>query len=191
MSLLITRFVSAVVLFALTLVVGTVPVLWYQSWLRRKRHHRIRDNEMTAETSLSDNFYVQIVTQMGGGILFFTVFVHMIPDVRNNFEIYLKSNHSVFNDNSDGNSGPKSIEDLSLPYLEIAICFGFFAIYLTEVLMHSLLDRRRISYRTGSVKECDERTPILNREHRRSRRSPSSHSADNDSIVIVIDHRSE
>ncbi|CAG2120370.1 unnamed protein product, partial [Medioppia subpectinata] len=72
MSLLITRFVSAVVLFALTLVVGTVPVLWYRSWLRRKRHHRIRDNEMTAETSLSDNFYVQIVTQMGGGILFFT-----------------------------------------------------------------------------------------------------------------------
>ncbi|CAG2162935.1 unnamed protein product, partial [Oppiella nova] len=168
------------------------PVLWYQSWVRRKTRQKPRDqtSEDKDDIKLSSNFYVQIVTQIGGGILFFTVFVHMIPDVRNNFEVYLRSNHSIFSNGSDGHNAT-SIEDLRLPYLEIAICLGFFAIYLTEVVMHSLLDRRKTGHGsyTSSVKEYDETSAILNGEHTRSSRRNSSHSIGSD-IVIVIEHRS-
>ena len=217
MNLTAIRLITSSLLFVLTLIVGTLPVYLYQKWVRRKASDRSRQSANSTpsvhEPILSSNFYVQAVTQVGGGILFFTVLVHMIPEVRNNFEKYLKSNHSVFNDPSKENS-PKSIEDLSLPYLEIAICVGFFAIYFAEVLMHTLLDRKKGSNETivlndekltnqltinnnkcfesqstvnnRDEEECDETSAIINTGVDRKERAQSHRNEEQ--VVIVIDH---
>ena len=218
MNLTAIRAITSSLLFLLTLFVGTVPVYLYQKWVRRKsqQNSNRKDNSGSIqEPILSANFYVQAVTQVGGGILFFTVLVHMIPEVRNNFEKYLKSNHSVFRDETKEHS-PQSIEDLSLPYLEIAISGGFFAIYLAEVLMHSLLDGKHESIEKINVlnektvteglnnnekfgsqsttnnsstrddEEFDETSAIINAETNRQNRRHSH--KDDEPVVIVIDH---
>jgi hypothetical protein len=63
----------------------------------------------------------------------------MIPEIRDNFETYLKSNDSIFANKGEDDKQINSIGDLSIPYLELAICGGFFAIYLIEELMHTFL----------------------------------------------------
>jgi len=63
----------------------------------------------------------------------------MIPEIRDNFETYLNSNGSIFANKEGDDKQIKSIGDLSIPYLELAICGGFFAIYLIEELMHTFL----------------------------------------------------
>ena len=209
MNLLATRLCSASLLFALTLIVGTVPVYFYQKWLRKKRQQS-RDPKTDSSSSLSANFYVQAVTQIGGGILFFTVLVHMIPEVRNNFEKYLKSNHSVF---ADTENKARSIEELSLPYLEIAICVGFFAVYFIEVLMHSLLDRKHSTSRRPTLLEAKRSSTRINNNRNGSESTVANGSETHDeqqydetsaiidrnnrtdsqcneeAVVIVVDHQ--
>jgi hypothetical protein len=63
----------------------------------------------------------------------------MIPEIRDNFETYLKSNDSIFANEDEDDKQINSIGDLNIPYLELAICGGFFAIYLVEELMHKFL----------------------------------------------------
>jgi len=213
--------ITSSLLFLLTLLVGTVPVYLYQRWIRKKKSEQQsnrKDNSGSAhEPILSANFYVQVVTQLGGGILFFTVLVHMIPEVRNNFEKYLKTNHSVFHDETKG-SDPNSIEDLPLPYLEIAICVGFFSIYLAEVVMHSFLDRKHEpkAKKTSNLKdrtadnglnnnkfesqstvnngssrdeeEFDERSAIIRDDLAVLRQNRTPSHRSDEPVVIVIDH---
>ncbi|CAG2171315.1 unnamed protein product [Oppiella nova] len=140
MSLTSDRLLASGVLFLCTLLVGTVPVYLFQYWNRRRttRTVVITTNESN-KTVLSANFYVQLVTQIGGGILFFTVLAHMIPEIRENFDKYMASNESFIRV-EDKSEFVKAIQPLNLPFLELSICLGFFAVYLAEVLMHSLLD---------------------------------------------------
>ncbi|XP_054162168.1 zinc transporter ZIP1-like [Oppia nitens] len=147
MSLLIVRLLLASILFLVTLLAGTVPVIWYRSQIKRKyrkqRQHltnndnntAIDDNDSESSEKLfsfADNYCVQLVTQLGGGVLFFTVMAHMIPEVRTNFDVYLTSNHSIFGANSDGRPN-------GLPFLDLIICFGFFLIFSTDVLMDYII----------------------------------------------------
>ena len=85
--------------------------------------------------SISSNAVIQILLQFGGGVLFATVFVHLIPDTKKNFETYLKSNKSIF---KHSEAEEKSYE---APIVEIVICSGFFVIFIVEELMHFLLNR--------------------------------------------------
>lgn len=135
MSLTSDRLICSAVLFGVTLIMGTLPVYLFQKWTRRRQ---LRTVVITTSehknTILSANFYVQVLTQIGGGILFFTVFVHMLPEIRHDFEEYVMSNSSVFEPHVS------KVEDLPLPYLELAICGGFFFMHLAEVAMHTILE---------------------------------------------------
>ena len=133
------------------------------------------------QSILSTNFYVQIITQIGGGILFFTVFVHMIPEIRENYENYVKSNESIF---ADYFGQKVDMRDLSLPYLELAVCFGFFAVYLGEVLMHSLLDSHHSDDRIKEeVYDFDKKSDISTVESESSGRTTLK---ENEPVLIAI-----
>lgn len=181
MTLTAIRLLALFILFVITFLVGTVPIYIFQLWSKRQSSRRVIISSKRHKTILSSNFYIQILTQIGGGILFFTVFVHMIPEIRNNFEAYLESNDTIFPNGEEDDNKVNSITDLSIPYLELAICGGFFAIYFIEELMHTLLvrhdhsedslkdsvfeldviDNNNIDIDCESVIKCQHNEPIL------------------------------
>lgn len=82
----------------------------------------------------------------GGGVLLFTTFVHLAPEVR----------ASVENHQSNG-----QLPDLgSLGLAELLFCSGFFLVYLVEEAVHAALTGKPESseallYRTVSVRRCN------------------------------------
>ena len=60
---------------------------------------------------------------IGGGVLLATVFIHMIPEVRESLQ------------NAKHNSGN---EDHGYPLAELVVCAGFFIIFLIEALVHKI-----------------------------------------------------
>ncbi|CAG2173014.1 unnamed protein product [Oppiella nova] len=127
--------------FTKTYLVGLVPLYLLKKWNSRISSHDIPfANELEGtgkeRASLSSNAVIQILLQFGGGVLFATVFTHLIPEIRENYENYLKSNESILKTNQ--NEDKKSYE---IPYIEVTICLGFFLIFLVEELMHLFLNR--------------------------------------------------
>jgi hypothetical protein len=102
----------------------------------------------------------------------------MIPEIRDNFETYLKSNDSIFANKEDYKQ-INSIGDLNIPYLELSICSGFFAIYLIEELMHIFL----VKYDSNDDPKGDNYE--LENKSKNSDTSESD-SVTNDSILIAI-----
>ena len=133
---------------------GTLPVYLFQQWTKRRQLRTvvITTSDKHKQSILSANFYIQILTQIGGGILFFTVFVHMIPEIRHDFEEYVMSNSSIFAHHVT------KVEDLDIPYLELAICGGFFAIHFAEVLMHSLLEDNETNDSKEEIYDFDKKS---------------------------------
>ncbi|KYM98099.1 Zinc transporter ZIP2 [Cyphomyrmex costatus] len=82
----------------------------------------------------------------GGGVLLFTTFVHLAPEVRASVETH-QSN--------------KQLPDLgSLGLAELLFCGGFFLVYLVEEAVHAALTGKPESseallYRTVSVRRCN------------------------------------
>lgn len=66
-----------------------------------------------------------------GGVLLFTTFIHLQPEVRESFT-YLQSQNIL----------PNFLVGHNLPISELVFCFGFFFVYLIEELVHLFLDRR-------------------------------------------------
>nr|CAD7427184.1 unnamed protein product [Timema monikensis] len=62
----------------------------------------------------------------GGGVLFATCFIHMIPEVRASLETVRISGGTII---------PK---ESSFPFAELLICIGFFVVYIIEEVAHRL-----------------------------------------------------
>ena len=110
----------------------------------------------------------------------------MIPEIRESFEEYLKTNESIFYVNGQD----VGVNDLTLPYLELAICGGFFAVYLAEVLMHSLLDSNQSEDRLkDEIYDFDKKSDISTIE---SESSGGQTPKDFEPVLIAIRcHKSE
>jgi hypothetical protein len=67
---------------------------------------------------------------VGGGVLLATVFVHMIPEVRESLENARKLGYL-------GSSKPDEHgHDHGYPFAELVVCAGFFVIYLIEAMVN-------------------------------------------------------
>jgi len=64
--------------------------------------------------------FTSVLLCFGGGVLFATSFIHMLPEVRENVE--------------------ESGKDFDFPLAEILTCAGFFFIYFIEEIVHAFLD---------------------------------------------------
>ena len=76
---------------------------------------------------------------VGGGVLLATVFVHMIPEVRETYETAIKhlneeSGHGHDHDDHDHDEH----DHHGYPMAELLTCAGFFVIYLIEAVVHRL-----------------------------------------------------
>ncbi|XP_054159840.1 zinc transporter ZIP3-like [Oppia nitens] len=125
-----------------TYFIGIFPLFLINKWTQRVSSNVVsitNDDSIGAgidRTSLTSNAIIQILLQFGGGVLFATVFTHLLPEIKENYENYIKSNVSLFKTNDETHE--KSSE---IPIVEIAICLGFFLIFFIEELMHFFLNR--------------------------------------------------
>ncbi|XP_047109600.1 uncharacterized protein LOC124778452 [Schistocerca piceifrons] len=76
----------------------------------------------------NEELLVSLLLCFGGGVLLFTTFIHLQPEVRDSFRD-LESCGYLW-ESREG-----------LPLADLAFCAGFFTVYLVEEMVHLLLDR--------------------------------------------------
>ncbi|XP_071649070.1 uncharacterized protein [Temnothorax longispinosus] len=150
-----------------SLALGTLPLMVgryrIKRRLREKRRQAISSNHSSTFTSTSTSnastpivdsasatnkqgLLTSLLLCFGGGVLLFTTFVHLAPEVR----------ASVENHQSNG-----QLPDLgTLGLAELLFCSGFFLVYLVEEAVHAVLTGKPESseallYRTVSVRRCN------------------------------------
>lgn len=141
-----------------SLVIGCAPI-----WLTKVLNRPLRKN--------SNCFYDRLVSLLlcfGGGVLLFTTFLHLLPEIRATFA-ELETNGRI----------PPIRRIFGVQLSEIVVCCGFFFVYAVEEIVHFLLDRaHRVHsdgrsdlvdedevgaiHRTMSMRRCQETTFIAN-----------------------------
>lgn len=150
-----------------SLILGMLPLIVgrYRMNHRQKRHRGISSNSSTCtSTSVSNAFgssnatksansqglYTSLLLCFGGGVLLFTTFMHLAPEVRSSVERH-QSNDQL-----------PTLGTLSLS--ELLFCGGFFLVYFVEEAVHAALTGKPESseallYRTVSVRRCNNNQP--------------------------------
>lgn len=116
-DLIVAKVVAMVVLGLSSFLLGLLP---------------LRLAKLTSFKSIDGdkNLLLSLLLCFGGGVLLFTTFIHLQPEVREFFSVLEEQ---------------KKIPDLGLkgvPLSEIVFCLGFFFVYLIEELVHIFLDKK-------------------------------------------------
>ncbi|KAF3429699.1 hypothetical protein E2986_11077 [Frieseomelitta varia] len=150
-----------------SLLLGMLPLIVgrYRMNHRQKRHRGIFSNSSTCtSTSVSNassssvisgsatnsqGLQTSLLLCFGGGVLLFTTFLHLAPEVRVNVE-----RHQT-------NGQLPTLGTLNLS--ELLFCAGFFLVYFVEEAVHAALTGKPDSseallYRTVSVRRCNNQT---------------------------------
>ncbi|KAH7639813.1 zinc transporter zip2-like protein [Dermatophagoides farinae] len=160
------RLIAAGILFILTLIMGTIPVYILEFSTKyfgqsknsntlpvtNGSNHNIQSSSslvirQTTNKSKKRWFHhdriVQFLTQIGGGVLFYTAFVHMLPEIRENYESYLNPDDGDHHHHHDNNTHITNITNIvnmtvmtivgcgdcdedSLPLVDMCACAGLF-----------------------------------------------------------------
>lgn len=131
-DLLVAKILAMTVLGLASFFVGVLPI---------KLAKRINIKSANEDK----NLLISLFLCFGGGVLLFTTFLHLQPEVRESFARL-----------EGANKIPIIGHGISLS--EIVFCSGFFFVYLIEELVHVLLDRRlenQALHRTLSVRKKD------------------------------------
>ncbi|XP_017886675.1 uncharacterized protein LOC108628945 isoform X1 [Ceratina calcarata] len=104
---------------------------------------------ITASASDSQGLQTSLLLCFGGGVLLFTTFLHLAPEVRVSVERH------------QANGQLPSLGALSLS--ELLFCAGFFLVYFVEEAVHAALTGKPDSseallYRTVSVRRCNNQS---------------------------------
>jgi zinc transporter 1/2/3 len=139
------KVVSMIVLCVATFILGMIPIklsTWF-GWSRK--------TDGSLGTSKTSQLILSLLLCFGGGALLCTMFLHMLPEVRE-FVSELQ--------------GEGDIAETSFSLPELMLCCGFFIMYLVEELTHLYLhghgDGKAISeadeviHRSFSIRKCSE-----------------------------------
>lgn len=98
----------------------------------------------------------------GGGVLLFTTFLHLQPEVRESMD-QLMEEHKL----------PEFIEKHSIHFADLVFCAGFFLVYTIEEVVHFLLDLgshhhedEAALHRTMSLRRCAKHSYDYERRHK-------------------------
>ncbi|XP_034934316.1 zinc transporter ZIP1-like isoform X2 [Chelonus insularis] len=116
-AVLTAKAVTMVVLCVVSTIMGSIPLQLSKcfKWGTDKN-----DNPRSSRI-------VGMLLGFGGGVLFCTTFLHMLPEVKENVESLV-----------DGGILP----DYHFPWAETFVCTGFFIMYLVEEIVHTKLRQR-------------------------------------------------
>lgn len=104
------KITAMCVLFLASFIIGNLPIKLSQ-WFKWSSDPK-------------NNVAVKFLLGLGGGVLLCTTFVHLLPEVNENFE--------------NLNLTP----DLDIPYAHVLMCIGFFIMYFIEECVHIYLHKK-------------------------------------------------
>ncbi|XP_019865011.1 zinc transporter ZIP1-like [Aethina tumida] len=113
-DLIVAKVVSMCVLGVVSFIIGLLPI---------KLTKLISIKSVNGDK----NLLVSLLLCFGGGVLLFTTFIHLQPEVRTAFQ-HLEAEHAV--------------PDIGVPMSELVFCIGFFFVYFIEEAVHCCLDSR-------------------------------------------------
>lgn len=125
-----------------SLVIGCTPI-----WLNKVFNRSLRKT--------SKCFYDRLVSLLlcfGGGVLLFTTFLHLLPEIRETFAD-LESSGRV----------PPIRRLFGVQLSEIVVCCGFFFVYAVEEIVHFLLDRAHRVHTDGSDLDDEDEVGTIHR----------------------------
>lgn len=115
-KLLLAKIVSMIVLGVASFIIGIIP-------LKLAKYMKI------SSKNEEKNLLISLMLCFGGGVLLFTTFLHLQPEVRESFE-------------SLQNNGKIPTMGSGISISDLVFCAGFFFVYLIEEIVHMCLDRR-------------------------------------------------
>lgn len=118
-NVLTAKIVTMVSLFGISMFVGCLPLLISKkfNWFTKSRDPNLR----------SSNQLVMGLLAFGGGVLFATTFMHLLPEVDENIELLQETGE---------------IPDVPVFLAGLIMCGGFFMMYLVEELVHLYIHAR-------------------------------------------------
>lgn len=145
-GLLLAKIISMIVLGGVSFILGLLPIKLMKLMNRKSTPQKSSiighscDDEQSLVTSMLLCF--------GGGVLLFTTFVHLQPEVRDTMDKLIKSN---------------ILPHTEVPISELVFCGGFFFVYIVEEIVHSVLDHGKMEdedeavlHRTMSLRRCSK-----------------------------------
>lgn len=115
-KLLLAKIVSMVVLGVASFIIGIIP-------LKLVNYMKI------SAKNEEKNLLISLMLCFGGGVLLFTTFLHLQPEVRESFEALQ-------------NKGKLPTMGSGISISDLVFCAGFFFVYMIEELVHMCLDKR-------------------------------------------------
>lgn len=175
----LAKGMAMAVLFITSFTLGILPIKLY-IWCNWNKNAK-------------DNIYVKMLLGFGGGVLLCTTFLHLLPEVAENFETL--------------NLTP----NVEIHYAELLMCVGFFVMYFVEECVHLYLHQKQksknshllskgLSVRRGELeideKECEVKrtipdygSTIQNNNHEWPNHGGHSH-ADHSHVIVDLSDNS-
>ncbi|KAJ8981535.1 hypothetical protein NQ317_006696 [Molorchus minor] len=136
-DLMIAKVVAMTVLGISSFCVGILPV-------------RLTKLSSLQSVNGDKNLLISLLLCFGGGVLLYTTFIHLQPEVRQSFESLERRGR---------------LPQFGFPPSELVFCLGFFFVYLIEEVVHLLLDRKMHDeplHRSLSVRRCSSNKDLSN-----------------------------
>ncbi|XP_026760582.1 zinc transporter ZIP3-like [Galleria mellonella] len=117
---LIAKVITMVCLFGVSMIIGCLPLLisFKFDWFTKANDPNLR----------ASNSLVMGLLAFGGGVLFSTTFMHLLPEVDENIELLQEEGQ---------------IPDMPIYLAGLIMCAGFFMMYLIEELVHLYIQSRQ------------------------------------------------
>ncbi|KAK0095622.1 hypothetical protein PV326_007825 [Microctonus aethiopoides] len=136
-AILTAKAVTMVVLCMVSICMGVIPLQLGKclKWTATDKSSNPRSSKV-----------VGMLLGFGGGVLFCTTFIHMLPEVTENVEALVE----------DGR-----LPHLKFPLAEVFVCLGFFIMYLVEEIVHTKLRHRESMVENVEKKDVNRSTNEL------------------------------
>ncbi|XP_065224603.1 uncharacterized protein LOC135848596 [Planococcus citri] len=164
---LITMFVLCFVSFLLGIIPLKLVRLMNMKVPSCKTHSHGGDSEQPLLMSLLLCF--------GGGVLLFTTFLHLQPEVRESMEPFMHNGQL-----------PDFVTKNHLHFADLVFCAGFFLVYVIEEVVHAILDLgshhhedEAVLHRTMSLRKCAKHSMDFHRRHHKGTMIPRVSLANN------------
>ncbi|XP_053207746.1 zinc transporter ZIP3-like [Panonychus citri] len=157
------RVVALFALFGVTMLAGFGPVFGFSLWKKKQESNLLDSQDERRKQKARNDKILHLLLVFGGGVLLATCFVHMIPEIQENYDKYMAAHkhsddkpttispinlsegmiyqHPTHSENGDDKDDDDDDDDDGAPWVEICICIGIFLTYAIEESVVLLIGR--------------------------------------------------
>ncbi|XP_053207562.1 zinc transporter ZIP1-like [Panonychus citri] len=167
------RVVALFALFGVTMLAGFGPVFGFSLWKKKQESNLLDSQDERRKQKARNDKILHLLLVFGGGVLLATCFVHMIPEIQENYDKYMAAHkhsddkpttispinlsegmiyqHPTHSENGDDKDDDDDDDDDGAPWVEICICIGIFLTYAIEESVVLLIGRESHNHGHNSV----------------------------------------